>query len=148
MLKTLNTKSVEPKKGVVRVDIGKKKYSNRAQPVDRDKSDGAEVGGAEIDSNKIDNNNIAEEKNHQKTSKSKNCLSLKRRNWAFLHPELLRLAFTKLRQAFVKVLILYYFDLECYIRIEIDISDYAIGEIFSQLTLDNLGQQYLVAFFS
>ncbi len=56
--------------------------------------------------------------------------------------------FTKLRQAFIKALIHNYFDLEYYIRIEIDESGYAIDEIFSQLTLDDLDQWYLVIIFS
>ena len=47
-----------------------------------------------------------------------------------------RLAFTKWRQTFVKALIFHYFDLECHIRVETDISGYAIGIVFSQLTLD------------
>ena len=59
-----------------------------------------------------------------------------------------KLAFTKWRQAFVKALILHYFDPECYIRIETDASGYTISEVLSQLTLDNLNQWHLVAFFS
>ena len=59
-----------------------------------------------------------------------------------------RLAFTKLRQIFVKIPILQYFDLERHIRVETDVSGYAIGEVFSQLILDNLGQWHLVSFFS
>ena len=58
-----------------------------------------------------------------------------------------RLAFTKLRQVFVKTLIFYHFDLEYYIQIETNVSGYSIGEIFSQLTSDDLGQWYHVAFF-
>ena len=48
--------------------------------------------------------------------------------------------FTKLRQAFIKALILNYFNPEYYIQIEIDASSYAINRIFSQLTSDDLGQ--------
>ena len=51
-----------------------------------------------------------------------------------------KLAFTKLRQAFVKALIFYHFDLEHHIRIETDASGYAIGGVFNQLTLSNSGQ--------
>ena len=51
-----------------------------------------------------------------------------------------RLAFTKLKKAFTKTLILQHFDLECYIRIETDILSYAISEVLNQLTLNNLGQ--------
>ena len=64
----------------------------------------------------------------------------------FLTPKA-RLAFTELRQAFVKASILYYFNPKCYIRIEIDVSGYAIGGVLSQLTLDNLGQWHPLAFF-
>ena len=39
-------------------------------------------------------------------------------------------AFTKLRQMFIKALILNYFDPEHHIQIETDVSGYTIGEIF------------------
>ena len=42
-----------------------------------------------------------------------------------------RLIFTKLKQAFVKVLILYHFNLKRYFRIKIDTSGYAISGVFS-----------------
>ena len=88
-------------------------------------------------------------------SKSKNLFKSKKltkskkavRSSDFLTPRA-KLAFTKLRQVFLKAPILHYFDLKLHIRIEIDVSSYAIGEVFSQLTLDNLGQWYPVAFFS
>ena len=54
----------------------------------------------------------------------------------------------KLKQAFVKALILNHIDLERYIQIETDVLGYAIGRIFTQLTSDNLGQWHLVVFFS
>ena len=50
-----------------------------------------------------------------------------------------RLAFTKLRQVFLEVLILYHFDPEYHIQIEINASKYAISKILSQITLDDLG---------
>lgn len=53
-----------------------------------------------------------------------------------------------MKQAFVEALILNYFDLEYHIRIKTDTSGYAIGRIFSQLTLDGSGRWHLVAFFS
>ncbi len=65
----------------------------------------------------------------------------------FLTPKA-RKAFTKLRQAFVETLILNHFDSERHIRIETDVFGYTIGGILSQLTLDDLGRWYLVAFFS
>ena len=59
-----------------------------------------------------------------------------------------RLAFTQLRQAFVKAPILYYFNPECHIQIETAKFGHAISGILSQLTLDNLSQWHLIAFFS
>ena len=58
-----------------------------------------------------------------------------------------RKAFTKLRQVFIKALILNLIDLERYIRIEINPLGYIIDRIFSQLTLNNLGQWHPLAFF-
>ena len=46
--------------------------------------------------------------------------------------------FTQLRQAFNKALIFQHFDPKCQIRIETDVSGYAINGVLSQLTLDNL----------
>ena len=69
-----------------------------------------------------------------------------------------RLAFTQLRQTFVKAPILHHFDPESHILIETDASGYAISSILSQLssgtrpdgvvTKADLGQWHLVAFFS
>ena len=42
-----------------------------------------------------------------------------------------RLAFTKLRKAFTKTLILRHFDAKCHIWIKTDISGYAIGGILN-----------------
>ena len=49
-----------------------------------------------------------------------------------------KLAFTKLRQAFLEASILYHFDPEHHIRIETDVSGYAIYGVFSQLISDDL----------
>ena len=49
-------------------------------------------------------------------------------------------AFNHLRNAFTQAPIFQYFDLEQHIRIETDVSGYAIGGVLSQLTLDNLDQ--------
>ena len=59
-----------------------------------------------------------------------------------------KLVFIKLKQAFLKASILYHFNLECQIRIEMDASGYAIVRVFSQLTSDDLDQWHSVAFFS
>ena len=57
-----------------------------------------------------------------------------------------RRAFTQLRQAFTKALILQYFDTQCQIRIETDKSGYAIGSVLNQRT--DLGQWHLMAYYS
>ena len=49
-------------------------------------------------------------------------------------------AFIQLRQAFTEAPILQHFDPKCHIWIETDLLGYAIGEVLSQLTLDNLGR--------
>lgn len=48
-----------------------------------------------------------------------------------------KFALAKLRQAFVTAPILQHFNLECHIQIKTHTLDYAIGGIFSQLTLNN-----------
>ncbi len=85
----------------------------------------------------------------QKTAKSKNRIRAEKaeaskakklgQSGSFLTSKA-RKAFTKLRQAFVEALILNHFDSEHHIRIEMDASGYAIGEILSQLILDDLGR--------
>ena len=69
-----------------------------------------------------------------------------------------RTAFNCLRLAFTEVPILWHFDLECHIRIETDVSGYAIDGVLSQLasetrpdgvvTKTDLSQWHLVAFLS
>ena len=59
-----------------------------------------------------------------------------------------RKAFTKLRQAFIKALILHHFDPECHIWVETDAFGYAIGGVLSQLISDDLGRWHPIAFFS
>ena len=76
---------------------------------------------------------------------------------SFLTPNA-RTAFNCLQLAFIKAPIFWHFNPEYYIWIEIDALDYAIGRVLSQLTSGicanevvnkaNLGQWYLVAFFS
>ena len=58
-----------------------------------------------------------------------------------------KLAFTQLRKAFIKISILQYFDLEYYIWTEIDALGYTINRALSQLTLDNLDQWNLIAYY-
>lgn len=54
--------------------------------------------------------------------------------------------FTQLRQTFIKALMLQNLDLECYIRIETNISGYIIGEVLSLLILDSR-KWYLITYF-
>ena len=58
-----------------------------------------------------------------------------------------RLMFIKLRKAFTKAPILIYFDPEYHIWIETDMLGYVIGRVLTQLTLDNLSQWHLVAYY-
>ena len=91
------------------------------------------VGGGEA-------TNPTKGKNLAKTTKSKILVKSKNHDFpksrseeagtGFLIPKA-RLAFTQLRQAFVKAPILHHFDLESHIRIETDASSYAIGGILS-----------------
>ena len=59
-----------------------------------------------------------------------------------------RIAFIKLKQAFIKVPILNHFDPKYPIRIETNALGYTIDEIFNQLTSDNAIRWHLVVFFS
>ena len=53
----------------------------------------------------------------------------------FLNPST-KEVFNYLRQVFIKAPILQHFDLESYIQIKINVSNYAIGRVFSQLSFD------------
>ena len=59
-----------------------------------------------------------------------------------------QLVFAKLREAFVKVSIVHYFDLKRHIWIETDELGYAINGVLSRLTSDDSGRCHLFAFFS
>ena len=113
----------------------------------RSKLDGSKLHDNEVDNGEIEDNEVGEKV--RKKSKSKNSSKSKKtvRSLDFLTPGA-KLAFTKLRQAFLKTSILHHFDLERHIRIEMDASGYAIGGVLSQLTLDDLGRWHPVAFFS
>ena len=50
-----------------------------------------------------------------------------------------RLIFTKLKQEFIKALILHHFDRKRHIRIETDILGHAISGILTQVTLHDFG---------
>ena len=137
-MKTLNTKSAEPRKSVVRVD------DNSRAECDKSKVNGDEVDDIEIDGSEVGDDEV--EKKVQKTSKAKNLSKSKKTVGSdFLTPGA-RLTFTKLRQAFVEALILHHFDPERHIWVEIYILDYAISKVFSQLTSEGLW--HTVTFFS
>ena len=85
--------------------------------------------------------NPIKRKNQAKTTKSKILVKSKSHDFppnsrnreagtGFFTPEA-RLAFTQLKQAFVKAPILHYFDPESHIRIETDATGYAIGGILN-----------------
>ena len=130
MLKTSSTESAEPKKGVVGVGGGSRAGRDR-DGLDGSRMDDVEVDGGEVEVGK----------------KGQNLSKFKKTESGFLISEV-RMAFTELRLTFIKALILHHFDTEHYIRVETDVSGYAIGRILSQLTSDDLGQWYPVAFFS
>ena len=126
MLKTLSTKSAKPRKG--RVKVGGDGRAGRGQS----KIDGSRMDDVEVDGDEVEVDEVG--KKVQNLSKSKKTV----RSSDFLTPGA-KLAFTELRQAFIKAPILHHFDLERHIRVETDASGYAIGGVLSQLTSDNLG---------
>ena len=132
MLKTSNTESAEPRKVVVWVGSG-----SRARR-DRGDLDESRIDNVEVDSGKVRDNEVGE--------KGRNLFESKKTELGFLTSKA-RIAFTKLKQAFIKAPILHHFDPEHYIRVETDASGYTIGGVFSQLILNDLGQWHPVAFF-
>ena len=122
-------KIAEPRKGGDGVDGGSRAGRGRSM------MDDVEVDGGEVEVDEVG-------KKARNLSKSKKMVGSD-----FLTPGA-KLAFTKLRQAFLKAPILHHFDPERHIRIETDASGYAIGGVLSQLTSDDLGRWHPVAFFS
>lgn len=76
----------------------------------------------------------AKSKNPVKLFKSQNT-SINVRATKFLNSKAI-VAFTQLRQVFIKALIFGHFDPECHIRIETNASSYTNSGILSQLTLN------------
>ena len=131
----MSIKLAEPKKSIIGVgDNNRKEHGNRIELDGKD-----ELDGSEVDGDKIRANDITKKKNYSKTSKFKKLFKPKKKigslDFLILRA---RLVFTKLRQAFVRALILYYFDPECYIQIKTNALCYAIDGVFSQLISDNL----------
>ena len=133
-----------------------------------------EVGGNSVvsnnmvgDSKAINQANSIKRKNQVKTTKSKILVKSKNHDFSlnsrnkeagtgFLTPNA-RLTFIQLRQTFVEAPIFHHFDPESLIRIEINVSSYAISDVLNQLssgtrldrviTKTNLGQWHPVVFF-
>ena len=106
----------------------------------RDGIDGSGMDDVEVDGIEVEVDEVG--KKGRKTSKSQRTVGSD-----FLTPGT-KLTFIELRQAFLKALIFHHFDPERHIRIETDVSGYAIGRVLSQLTSDDSGRWYPVAFFS
>ena len=98
----------------------------------------AGCSGSEIDNNEPDSGEVKVDevrKKVQKTTKSKNLSKSKKVIGPLDFLTLgAKLVFTKLRQAFLKALILHHFDPGRHIWIETDASGYAIDGVLSQLT--------------
>ena len=127
------------------------KTSGSIESKTRPSEGGVGVGGSnrtrhngnesKINNNKIDGSEVGDDevgKKVQKLSKSKNLSNSKKMIGSNFFTPRAKLAFTKLRQAFVKALILHYFDPKYHIWIEMDALGYAIGGVLSQLILDDL----------
>ena len=113
-------KTAEPKKGGD--EVGDNSRAGR-DGIDGSRMDDVEVDGSEV---KIDEVG----KKGQKTSKSKKSSKSKTVGSDFLTLGA-KLAFTKLRQVFLKAPIIHDFNPECYIRIKRDTSGYIIGRVLS-----------------
>ena len=142
------------------------KSSRSTTSITQSKKSGAKIGGdgkadydgrckldiIEIGDDKVDGSEVVKDeirKKDQKLSKSKKSSKSKKAiKFSDFFTSKAKLAFTKLRQAFVKAPILYYVNLKCHIQIEIDILGYAFNGVLSQLILHDLGQYHPVVFFS
>ena len=113
---------------------------NKAQR-DRSKFDGNKFDKNKLDRSKLNRNEGDNEigKKGQNLFKTQNLSKSKKIEMGFFISGA-RIAFTKLRQAFIKAPILHQFNLERHIQIETDILGYTIGVLFSQLTSDDFGR--------
>ena len=132
MLKTSSTESTKPRKGVVGVDDSSRAGRN-----------GGGLDGSEMDDVKVDGGEVG---NNEVEKKGRNLSKSKKTELGFLTAGA-KMAFTELRQAFIKALILHHFDPEHHIWVETDASGYATSGVLSQLTSDDSGQWYPIAFF-
>ena len=131
-------KIAEPRKSGVGVG-GNSRVGRGRREIDRSGIDDVEV---EVEFDEVGKKvrNLFKSRNLPKSKKIVRCSD-------FLTPKA-KLAFIELRQTFFKALILPHFNPECHIRIETDVSGYAIGGFLNQLTLDDSGRWHPVAFFS
>ena len=118
-------KTAEPRKGGDGVGGDNRAGRGRSE-IDKSGMDDIEVDGGEVEVDEVG-------KKARNLSKSKKMVGS---DFFTLGA---KLAFTELKQAFLKAPILHHFDLEGHIRIETDVSGYAIDGVPSQLTLDNSG---------
>ena len=94
----------------------------------------------------IDNSKVVGSGNNGKLAKSNFTKPVRKAEEPkFLTPDA-RQAFTQLRQAFIKALILQHFDPKRHIRIKTDPYSYAIDDIHSQITLE-MGQWYPITYY-
>ena len=139
ILKTWSTKLAKSGRGGAGVG-GDSKARRNGSELDGSGTDDVEVDGVEVEDDEVG-------KKGRKMSKSKNLSNSKKMVGSDFFILGARLAFTKLRPAFVKAPILHHFDTERYIQVEINASGYTIGGVFSQLTSNDLGQWYPMTFF-
>ena len=140
MLKTSGSTESKTRPGEGGVGVGGSRAGRGGS-----KLDGSELRDDEVDGGEVEVDEVG--KKGQKTSKSKKSSKSKTVGSDFLTPGA-KLAFTELRQSFLKAPILHHFDPECHIRIETDASNYTIVGVLSQLTSDDSGRWHPVAFFS
>ena len=138
MLKTSGSTESKTWPGEGRVVVGGSKARHEGSKLDRSELHNGDVDGGEVEVDEVE----------KKFQKCKNLSKSKKAVGSNFLISGARLAFTELRQAFIKTPILQHFDPEHHIRIETDASGYAIGGVLSQLTLDDSGQWHPISFFS
>ena len=144
ILKTSRNTESKTQPGEAKVEIG---GSSRAEHDGRRiRIDDDEVDGDEVEVNEVEDDEVG--KRVQKLSKSKNLFKSKKIVRSDFFTPRAKLAFTELRQVFVKAPILHHFDPKRHIRIKTDASGYAISGVLNQLTSDNSGRWHLIAFIS
>ena len=134
MLKTSGSTESKIRPGEGKVKVGGGKAGSERSELDGSKLDDSEVDGNEVEIDEI-------RKKVQKTSKSKNLSKFKKTlGSSDFFTFGAKLAFTELRQVFIKASILYHFYPKRHIWIETDVSGYIIGRVLSQLSSDDSSQ--------